>query len=67
MNQDKKDRDLLPLNGDNIDPIHSDYYLENGFVVFTEKFLLDRGYCCENNCRHCPYRKEKSTDSLIKP
>ncbi|MEO6190425.1 MAG: DUF5522 domain-containing protein [Saprospiraceae bacterium] len=65
MNQDKKDR-ALQLNGDNLDQINSDYYLENGFVVFTEKFLLARGNCCQNNCRHCPYRKEKSKDSLIK-
>ena len=31
------------------------YYLENGKVVFTEKYHLDRGKCCGNNCRHCPY------------
>lgn len=33
------------------------YYLDNGMVVFTEKFLLDRGFCCNNGCRHCPYKK----------
>lgn len=32
-----------------------DYYLENGFYVFTAEFLLRRGYCCGNGCRHCPY------------
>lgn len=32
------------------------YYIENGLVVFTEKFHLKRGYCCGNGCRHCPYR-----------
>ena len=26
-----------------------------GADVFTEVFLLKQGYCCENNCRHCPY------------
>ena len=31
------------------------YYWENGCVVLTAKFLLDRGFCCGNNCRHCPY------------
>ena len=35
-----------------------DYYLENGFVIFTEKYLMDRGECCGNNCRHCPYHPE---------
>jgi hypothetical protein len=24
-------------------------------VVFTEKWLLRRGECCGNKCRHCPY------------
>ncbi len=35
----------------------NDFYIENGFYVFTESFLLKRGYCCENGCRHCPYQK----------
>ena len=32
-----------------------DFYFENGLFVLTEHFLLKRGYCCENGCRHCPY------------
>ncbi len=32
-----------------------DYYVENGFFVFTEQYLRDRGYCCTSGCRHCPY------------
>ena len=32
-----------------------DYYLEGGKVVFTAKYHLDRGHCCGNRCRHCPY------------
>ena len=33
-----------------------DYYLdEKGLLVFTQKYLLDRGYCCGSGCRHCPY------------
>jgi hypothetical protein len=32
-----------------------DYYqTPEGFLVFTEKYHLKRGYCCDNNCRHCP-------------
>lgn len=31
------------------------YYLENGLVVLTENYHKDRGYCCGNKCRHCPY------------
>lgn len=32
-----------------------DYYFENGLMVLTAHFLLKRGYCCGNGCRHCPY------------
>ncbi len=45
-----------------------DYYIEKGLYVFTEHYLLKRGYCCGSGCRHCPYgkkeqEKEKSTKS----
>ena len=26
-----------------------------GFFVFTAAYLWGRGYCCDNQCRHCPY------------
>lgn len=42
---------------------NEDYYFENGLMVLTEIFLKKRGYCCENNCRHCPYKK-KEKDKL---
>lgn len=37
------------------------YYInEQGFWVFTEKYHLLRGYCCNSGCKHCPYQtKEK--------
>lgn len=31
------------------------YYNEQGYKVFTEKYHLKRGYCCQNGCKHCPY------------
>ncbi len=37
------------------------YYFENGFCVFTEAFLLKRGFCCGNGCRHCPYEPKHQT------
>lgn len=49
-----------------------DYYLnEKGLLVFTEKYLLDRGYCCGSGCKHCPYNYEavpqpKRSDLLTK-
>jgi hypothetical protein len=41
-----------------------DYYREGRFVVFTELFLRNRGYCCESGCRHCPwgYRRDLRID-----
>lgn len=39
-----------------------DYYFTNeGFLVFTEQYHKRRGYCCNNGCRHCPYRKQNTT------
>ena len=41
-----------------------DFYLsEEGYKVFTEKYHLKRGYCCESGCRHCPYGYNKKTNS----
>ena len=31
------------------------YYNEGGYMVLTEKFHLERGHCCGNGCKHCPY------------
>jgi hypothetical protein len=36
-----------------------DFYREGPYIVFTEKFLKKRGYCCESGCRHCPYGFKK--------
>ena len=33
----------------------ADFYMEDGFCVFTEKFLLKKESCCGSGCRHCPY------------
>jgi hypothetical protein len=33
------------------------YYDENGLMVLTKEFLLKRGKCCDNNCKHCPYKE----------
>jgi len=41
-----------------------DFYYEGPWMVFTEKFLRERGYCCESGCRHCPYgyRRDQRSD-----
>jgi len=40
-----------------IEDIHY-YFIENGLAVVTEKYLRERGYCCGNGCKHCPYEYE---------
>lgn len=40
------------------------YYNEQGYKVFTEKYHLQRGYCCKSGCRHCPYGYDKKTDTF---
>jgi len=33
------------------------YYIDvDGKYVFTELYHKQRGYCCANACRHCPYQ-----------
>jgi hypothetical protein len=35
----------------------ADYYFnEQGYMVLTEKYHLQRGECCGNGCKHCPYQ-----------
>ncbi|WP_205508245.1 DUF5522 domain-containing protein [Longitalea arenae] len=31
------------------------YYNEQGYIVLTAQYHLERGYCCGNGCRHCPF------------
>lgn len=35
---------------------------DTGYTVFTAEEHLRRGYCCENDCRHCPYGGVGPTD-----
>lgn len=33
-----------------------DFYMHpKGYRIMTEKYLRNRGYCCSNGCKHCPY------------
>jgi hypothetical protein len=56
--ENKPNTELVSKNNQDMSP-NDLYYMENGFLVFTEKFHLRRGYCCGNGCRHCPYGKKK--------
>lgn len=42
------------------------YYTPEGYIVFTEKYLLKRGFCCKSGCRHCPYGYNTKTGNFDK-
>jgi len=33
-----------------------DFYFDDGLMVLTRRYLLDRGHCCGSGCRHCPFK-----------
>ena len=43
------------------------YNSKEGYRIFTEKYLLKRGYCCLSDCKHCPYGFDKKTGLVRKP
>jgi len=43
-----------------LDP--TEFYLSvEGYIIYTEKYHLKRGYCCKNGCKHCPFGYNKKT------
>ena len=42
------------------------YYSPEGYIVFTEKYHLKRGFCCQNGCKHCPYGFNKDKGRIEK-
>ena len=34
------------------------YFDETGYMVFTEKYHVDKGFCCGHGCKHCPFNFE---------
>lgn len=42
-----------------------DYYLNpEGYIVFTEQYLLKRGHCCKSGCKHCPFGYDTKTGEI---
>ena len=39
------------------------YYFEGSRIVFTPLYHIERGYCCGNGCRHCPYEPKHKKDN----
>ena len=55
MPPDAPNPEVLPAAGE-LDS--EDFYYEGPYLVFTAAYHLKRGYCCNSNCRHCPYRDD---------
>ena len=36
-----------------------EFYWEDGKMIFTKVYHTRRGYCCNNNCKHCAYKDTK--------
>jgi hypothetical protein len=34
------------------------YYNDDGKLVLTEEYHKKRGYCCDNGCKHCPFKQK---------
>jgi Family of unknown function (DUF5522) len=53
--EDPSHDDVLP--GEEDQPLApEDSYMEGPYLVFTAAYHLRRGYCCNSDCRHCPYK-----------
>jgi hypothetical protein len=42
------------------------YFDETGLMVMTDKYHLERGFCCGKGCRHCPFNYENVDESQRK-
>jgi hypothetical protein len=53
---------VMKFHRDRMDPVAApkilpgDFYFDGGLMVFTAAYHLRRGYCCDNGCRHCPFK-----------
>lgn len=41
------------------------YYMEGERVIFTALFHIERGQCCGNGCRHCPYEPKHKKGKVV--
>jgi len=52
----KLDEDSRKIEGEKNELRPEDFYYEGPYMVFTAAYHLKRGYCCNSDCRHCPYK-----------
>ncbi len=53
-NVDEQQPSEPKAQGNELSP--EDFYYEGPYLVFTAAYHLRRGYCCNSDCRHCPYK-----------
>jgi hypothetical protein len=41
------------------------YYMDDTRVVFTALYHVQRGECCGNKCKHCPYTPKHQKESVV--
>lgn len=46
-----------------VEGIH--YYNEGERMIFTALFHIQRGQCCGNGCRHCPYSPKHKKGNVV--
>ena len=54
MSDPTQPEDAFPEEPTGLAP--EDFYFEGPYMVFTAAYHLRRGFCCNSDCRHCPYR-----------
>ena len=53
-NLPRLEADPTPDSPEDLAP--EDFYFEGPYLVFTAAYHLKRGFCCNSDCRHCPYK-----------
>jgi hypothetical protein len=56
MNSDSKAPDEGGEEAGTAELAPEDFYFDGPYLVFTAAYHLKRGYCCNSDCRHCPYQ-----------
>jgi hypothetical protein len=46
-----------------VEGIH--YYMEGERIIFTSLFHIERGQCCGNGCKHCPYDPKHKKGNVV--
>jgi 2-iminoacetate synthase ThiH len=42
-----------------------DYYMVGERVIFTALFHINRGQCCGNGCKNCPYTPKHTKGKVV--